>query len=144
MIRHRGPDWNGIHCDKNCVIAHERLAIVGVNTGAQDGFELSLSDHHLIGLNKDIYLIGWAFENHSKPIRNKQSTMFLSVNGEIYNYLSIKEQLIAENPEFENEFVSDSDCEPVMYLYKKYGLGFQILLSWIIRHEFASTWGEIV
>ena len=58
MIRHRGPDWNGIHCDKNCVIAHERLAIVGVNTGAQDGFELSLSDHHLIGLNKDIYLIG--------------------------------------------------------------------------------------
>ena len=68
--------------------------------------------------------------------------MFLSVNGEIYNYLSIKEQLIAENPEFENEFVSDSDCEPVMYLYKKYGLGFQILLSWIIRHEFASTGGE--
>ena len=61
------------------------------------------------------------FENHSKPIRNKQSTMFLSVNGEIYNYLSIKEQLIAENPEFEDEFVSDSDCEPVMYLYKKYG-----------------------
>ena len=52
--------------------------------------------------------------------------MFLSVNGEIYNYLSIKEQLIAENPEFENEFVSDSDCEPVMYLYKKYGLGFFI------------------
>ena len=38
MIRHRGPDWNGIHCDKNCVIAHERLAIVGVNTGAQAGF----------------------------------------------------------------------------------------------------------
>lgn len=39
MIRHRGPDWNGIHCDKNCVIAHERLAIVGVNTGAQAGFQ---------------------------------------------------------------------------------------------------------
>jgi len=93
MIRHRGPDWNGIHCDKNCVIAHERLAIVGVSTGAQ-------------------------------PIRNKQSTMFLSVNGEIYNYLTIKEELISENPEYEEEFVSDSDCEPVMFLYKKYGPDF--------------------
>jgi asparagine synthase (glutamine-hydrolysing) len=90
MIRHRGPDWNGIHCDKNCVIAHERLAIVGVSSGAQ-------------------------------PIRNQESTLFLSVNGEIYNYLSIKEQLIESNPEYEDEFVSDSDCEPIMFLYKKYG-----------------------
>ena len=89
-IRHRGPDWNGIHCDKNCVIAHERLAIVGVQSGAQ-------------------------------PIRNRNSTMFLSVNGEIYNYLTLKEQLIAANPEMENEFMSDSDCEPIMYLYKQYG-----------------------
>ena len=50
--------------------------------------------------------------------------MFLSVNGEIYNYLNIKEKLVAENPEYEDEFVSDSDCEPVMYLYKKYGPDF--------------------
>ena len=84
MLRHRGPDWNGIHCDKNCVIAHERLAIVGLSSGAQ-------------------------------PIRNKESTMFLSVNGEIYNYLSLKESL----NEFKDQFVSDSDCEPIMYLYKK-------------------------
>jgi len=93
MIRHRGPDWNGIHCDKNCVIAHERLAIVGVSSGAQ-------------------------------PIRNREASLFLSVNGEIYNYLTIKEKLIESNPEFESEFVSDSDCEPIMYLYKKYGPDF--------------------
>ena len=128
MIRHRGPDWNGIHCDKNCVIAHERLAIVGVSTGAQASFQGYLEVHIYSFFVNGLWLfshmqhtICTLFENHSKPIRNKQSTMFLSVNGEIYNYLSIKEQLIAENPEFENEFVSDSDCEPVMYLYKKYG-----------------------
>ena len=45
MIRHRGPDWNGIHCDKNCVIAHERLAIVGVSTGAQASFQGYLGVH---------------------------------------------------------------------------------------------------
>ena len=27
-VRHRGPDWNGIHCGKNVLLAHERLAIV--------------------------------------------------------------------------------------------------------------------
>jgi len=35
LIRHRGPDWNGIYCCKNCILAHERLAIVGLNSGAQ-------------------------------------------------------------------------------------------------------------
>jgi len=35
MLRHRGPDWNGIACFKNCVLTHERLAIVGLNSGAQ-------------------------------------------------------------------------------------------------------------
>lgn len=29
-IRHRGPDWSGCYCGKETVLAHERLAIVGV------------------------------------------------------------------------------------------------------------------
>lgn len=29
-IRHRGPDWSGCHVGKDAVVAHERLAIVGV------------------------------------------------------------------------------------------------------------------
>jgi asparagine synthase (glutamine-hydrolysing) len=41
--------------------AHERLAIVGVSTGAQ-------------------------------PIRNKEQSLFLSVNGEIYDHENIKKQ----------------------------------------------------
>lgn len=27
-IRHRGPDWSGIYCGDNAVLAHERLSIV--------------------------------------------------------------------------------------------------------------------
>lgn len=34
-VRHRGPDWSGIHCDDRAVLAHERLAIVDVEHGAQ-------------------------------------------------------------------------------------------------------------
>ncbi|KAA3613489.1 MAG: asparagine synthase B [Planctomycetota bacterium] len=35
LLRHRGPDWSGIYADDRAVLAHERLAIVGVDSGAQ-------------------------------------------------------------------------------------------------------------
>ena len=36
-IRHRGPDWNGIYMNDSSkiVICHERLSIVGVDSGSQ-------------------------------------------------------------------------------------------------------------
>ncbi|KZV69040.1 asparagine synthase [Peniophora sp. CONT] len=33
--RHRGPDWSGCFCGQRSVLVHERLAIVGVVSGAQ-------------------------------------------------------------------------------------------------------------
>ncbi|MDH3785830.1 MAG: asparagine synthase B [Acidobacteriota bacterium] len=33
--RHRGPDWSGIYADDHAILAHERLAIVDVEHGAQ-------------------------------------------------------------------------------------------------------------
>ncbi|MEC7567737.1 MAG: asparagine synthase B, partial [Bacteroidota bacterium] len=35
QIRHRGPDWSGIHVTKNAILAHERLAIVDPASGKQ-------------------------------------------------------------------------------------------------------------
>ena len=32
-IRHRGPDWSGVHCANNAILAHERLAIVDPFSG---------------------------------------------------------------------------------------------------------------
>ena len=46
LIRHRGPDWNGIYSHKNCILAHERLAIVGLISGAQP----------ITNKTKDIYM----------------------------------------------------------------------------------------
>ena len=34
-IRHRGPDWSGIYCGRNAVLAHERLSIVDPESGGQ-------------------------------------------------------------------------------------------------------------
>ncbi|CDS03120.1 Putative Asparagine synthetase [Lichtheimia ramosa] len=34
-IRHRGPDWSGCYTTGNHIFSHERLAIVGVESGAQ-------------------------------------------------------------------------------------------------------------
>ncbi|KAL2914495.1 asparagine synthetase [Polyrhizophydium stewartii] len=34
-IRHRGPDWSGVKVVGNHILCHERLAIVGIESGAQ-------------------------------------------------------------------------------------------------------------
>nr|XP_023907841.1 asparagine synthetase [glutamine-hydrolyzing] 1-like [Quercus suber] len=35
QVKHRGPDWSGNHISNNSILVHERLSIVGVDTGAQ-------------------------------------------------------------------------------------------------------------
>ena len=37
-IRHRGPDWSGIHCSGSAILAHERLSIVDPESGGQPLF----------------------------------------------------------------------------------------------------------
>ncbi|XP_043719335.1 asparagine synthetase [glutamine-hydrolyzing] 2-like [Telopea speciosissima] len=34
-LRHRGPDWSGLHCHEDCYLAHQRLAIVDPASGDQ-------------------------------------------------------------------------------------------------------------
>lgn len=35
QVKHRGPDWSGNHIANNTILVHERLSIVGVDSGAQ-------------------------------------------------------------------------------------------------------------
>ena len=53
MLRHRGPDWSGVYAAGNAVLAHERLAIVDINTGAQP--ILSESGRQALAVNGEIY-----------------------------------------------------------------------------------------
>lgn len=52
-LRHRGPDWSGCFVGKNSVLVHERLAIVGVDTGAQP--LISLDGKKILAVNGEIY-----------------------------------------------------------------------------------------
>ena len=52
-VRHRGPDWSGVYASNNCILAHERLAIVDPLSGKQP---LKSSDGNLIlAVNGEIY-----------------------------------------------------------------------------------------
>ena len=84
-IRHRGPDWSGIYCGEKSILAHERLSIVGVDSGKQ-------------------------------PLYSKDGNLVLAVNGEIYNHKEIRSRY----PDY--EFLTHSDCEVILALYKDKGV----------------------
>ena len=53
LLRHRGPDWSGIWNNNHAILAHERLAIVDVNTGAQP--LISQNNNQVLAVNGEIY-----------------------------------------------------------------------------------------
>ncbi len=87
-LRHRGPDWSGIYCGENAVLAHERLSIVDPQSGRQ-------------------------------PLFSKDGNLVLTINGEIYNHAEIRKQT-----ESEYEYLTNSDCEVILSLYRKKGTCF--------------------
>ena len=53
QIRHRGPDWSGIHVNKHAILAHERLAIVDPASGKQPLY--SENKQLILAANGEIY-----------------------------------------------------------------------------------------
>lgn len=71
-IRHRGPDWSGIYCSPKAILAHERLSIVGIDSGKQPLY--SPDGKIILAVNGEIY-------NH-KEIRNKYSDYNFQTNSD--------------------------------------------------------------
>lgn len=71
-IRHRGPDWSGIHCSQKAILAHERLSIVGVDSGKQPLY--SQDGNIVLAVNGEIY-------NH-KEIRNRYKDYKFQTNSD--------------------------------------------------------------
>ena len=86
VIRHRGPDDEGVFVDGNIGFGHRRLSIVDVIHGQQ-------------------------------PMFNRDKSLVISYNGEIYNHADYRAEL--ENEGF--RFQTHCDTETILHLYDKYG-----------------------
>ncbi len=64
-LRHRGPDWSGIYCGDNAILAHERLTIVDPQSGGQPLY--SPDGQVILAVNGEIYIhqeIRTTYRNH--------------------------------------------------------------------------------
>jgi asparagine synthase (glutamine-hydrolysing) len=85
-LRHRGPDGFRVLDLPGCGLAHARLSIIDLETGAQ-------------------------------PIANEDETVWTVLNGEIFNYLELREELEALG----HRFRTRSDTEVIVHAYEAFG-----------------------
>ncbi len=86
-LQHRGPDSSGKFEDEGISLGHRRLAII----------DLSEKGH--------------------QPMSNKDGTVWVTFNGEIYNFRRLRAHLEQKGYRFE----SDSDTEVIVHAYEEFG-----------------------
>lgn len=85
-IKHRGPDDEGFYIDQNIALGHVRLSII----------DLSSAGH--------------------QPMFSNDENFVIAFNGEIYNYLELKNELKSEF-----DFKTNTDTEVLLNAYRKWG-----------------------
>lgn len=85
-IVHRGPDDFGIYTDKNISLGHRRLSILDLSKRGR------------------------------QPMSNENGDVWITFNGEIYNYVELKKKL-----EKKHNFKSNTDTEVIIHGYEEYG-----------------------
>ncbi len=90
---HRGPDGEGCFADDRVVLGHLRLAIIDLS------------------------------QNGRQPMANETGDVWISVNGEIYNFRELRSELETCG----HIFSSHTDCEVLLHGYEQWGL--EALLS---------------
>src|SRR3989344_2558479 len=86
-ISHRGPDQEGYFFDKDIMLGHRRLSIIDLS------------------------------ERGRQPMHNEDETVWVVFNGEIYNFLDIKDELEKKG----HRFYSETDTEVIVHAYEEYG-----------------------
>jgi asparagine synthase (glutamine-hydrolysing) len=85
-IKYRGPNGQHLYIKNNVGFAHARLSILDLR---QEG---------------------------NQPMFNEKGNLMITFNGEIYNYLSLKEKL-----KDKYKFVTTTDTEVLLYMFSEYG-----------------------
>ena len=92
-LKHRGPDDEGSYFDnseKFCIgLGHKRLSILDLSIAAR------------------------------QPMCNEDRNIWITYNGEVYNFQELRTELIAKG----HSFKSNSDTEVVIHLYEEMGTG---------------------
>lgn len=83
---HRGPDGTGVFLDKDISLGHNRLSIIDLS------------------------------ENALQPMKSNDENLIIVFNGEIYNFLELKEELKSFY-----DFKTKSDTEVILAAYSKWG-----------------------
>ena len=86
-MQHRGPDDEGFYIDKNLGLGHRRLSIIDLSTHGR------------------------------QPLTSGDERYWIVFNGEVYNYLELREQLIAKGYTFH----SHTDTEVLLNLFAEEG-----------------------
>src|SRR3989344_1174800 len=86
-ISHRGPDGDGFYEEKGISLGHRRLKIIDLS------------------------------EKGKQPMGNQEGSIWVTFNGEIYNYKALKEVLEKKG----HRFNSATDTEVIIYAYQEYG-----------------------
>ncbi len=84
---HRGPDGAGLHIEGPIALGHRRLSII----------DQSSAGH--------------------QPMSNEDQTIWLTFNGEIYNYVELTRELEARG----HQFKSHTDTEVIVHLWEEMG-----------------------
>ncbi len=87
-LAHRGPDQDGFFCCDQMSLAHRRLSIIDLS------------------------------ENGRQPMFNEDRSVVIVFNGEIYNFLELREELTAKG----HVFSSRADTEVIIHAYEEWGL----------------------
>jgi len=85
-VQHRGPDDEGMWISDSVSLGHKRLSIIDLSSSAR------------------------------QPMTNEDHTVYIVFNGEIYNFIELKNKLKKNH-----HFISNTDTEVLIHLYEEYG-----------------------
>ncbi|MEP7145546.1 MAG: asparagine synthase (glutamine-hydrolyzing), partial [bacterium] len=109
-IAHRGPDDEGFLAYNSASGNLLEINRNNLNTG-----EVSNKDHNLFFGHRRLSIIDTSECGH-QPYKDPEGKYFMVYNGEIYNYIELRESLVRKGYKFR----SHSDTEVLLYLFIEY------------------------